>query len=359
MSSDKKWKDALLSSGLPLEATVAGQLENQGCHVFGEYEFPVFTLEGQQILRSVDLHAYWDTPAADLNLAVECKYRRDEIRWFFLPPSLRELRASDWITNCLVSPFVPPWYCSTVITPPVVKFGHHPTKEGFDLPVVSKGVEIIPGKPGTGKDESANESAIRNALTQVRYGAASMMFGFPPLAEQDFDTYLSRNFRFILPIVVTTAELLLLKQKAGVPEIRSAEVPEDVAEPVDAVIQEISRLDQLLSRHSKILLADNYESLSRSPETASAAESGKQRMFGPVPSNRSTFADLQTMCGPSRVIVVRLDHMGHLLGTLRQLLTDEGLLQRYDWLERTSPDGIIYDVARHRAGRADGGNASG
>ena len=88
MSSDKKWKDALLSSGLPLEATVAACLERHGAHVFGEYEFPTVNLDGEQMLRSVDLHAYWDLPAVDLNVAVECKYRRDGVCWFFMPPKL-------------------------------------------------------------------------------------------------------------------------------------------------------------------------------------------------------------------------------------------------------------------------------
>lgn len=350
MSSDHKWKDALLRSGLPLEATVATQLESHGCHVFGEYEFPVFPFEGQQLLRSVDLYAYWDLAAVDLKLAVECKYRRDGIRWFFMPPSMSTLRASDWITNCFVSPFVPPWYCSTVFTAPVVKFGHHPTKKGAEMPVVSKGVEIIPGRGGSDKQDT-NESGIRNALHQARYAAATMMFGFPPLASDQFDKYLSQSFRFILPIVVTTAELFVFNEKVGVTEIRSAADPGDIAQSVPAVIQEVEQLDQLLRRHIKILLADNYESLLKDPETAPAAEAAKQSMFGPTASNRSSFADIQAMCGPTRVIVVRMDEVENLLRCLSELLTETDLLQQYDWLKKTSPDGIVYDVARHRAAR--------
>ena len=349
MSSDKKWKDALLSSGLPLEATVAACLERHGAHVFGEYEFPTVNLDGDQLLRSVDLHAYWDLPAADLNVAVECKYRRDGVCWFFMPPKLAKLRATDWLTNCFVSPFVPPWYCPTVITPPTVKFGHHPSKDGFVFPVVSKGVEIIPGRQGTDKEDAANETAIRNALVQVRYGSASMMFGFPPLPIDSLPSYLNQRFRFIVPMVVTTAELLVFREGVGVSEVRSADLPSDLAISVPALIQDVDAPDQLLGRHIKMSLAENYSALLQSPVTRADAEKAKERMFGPVPPGHSPYADLLTFDGPKRVIVVRMDHLDALLKNIRALLTEPDMLQKYDWLGRSGPDGLVYDVDQHRA----------
>lgn len=354
MSSDKKWKDALLSSGLPLEATVAASLERHGAHVFGEYEFPTVNLNGEQLLRSLDLHAYWDLPAIDLSIAVECKYRRDGVSWFFMPPKLAKLRATDWLTNCFVSPFVPPWYCPTVITPPTVKFGHHPSKDGFVLPVVSKGVEIIPGKQGTDKDDVPNETAIRNALVQTRYGSASMMFGFPPIPLESLQPYLNQRFRFIVPIVVTTAELLVFREAIGVSEVRSAEVPGDLAVSVPALIQDVDVPDQLLGRHIKMSLAENYSALLQSPVTRADAEKAKERVFGPLPPNQSPYADLLAFDGPKRVIVVRMDQLDTLLKSIQALLTEPDLLQKYDWLDRSPPDGLIYDVDQHRAHRKAG-----
>ena len=72
-------------------------------------------------------------------------------------------------------------------------------------------------------------------------------------------------------------------------------------------------------------------------------------MFGPLPTNQSPYADLLNFDGPKRVIVVRMDHLDTLLKKVQALLTEPDMLQEYDWLDRSRPDGLIYDIDQHRA----------
>ena len=151
MSGDTSWKEALLSSGLPLEATVARMLTEVRCVVLGQHEFTVLNQDKTPVQRSVDILGMWNLPAIDLQLLVECKYRREGIQWFFVRSPHKHLDQQDWSTNCLVSLFIPPWYVDQgVVIPPVVHFGHHPPPGQHVLPIAIRGVQLAPG--GTGKN---------------------------------------------------------------------------------------------------------------------------------------------------------------------------------------------------------------
>lgn len=231
--------------------------------------------------------------------------------------------------------------------------------------LASKGVEIIPGnrkkeqpekndeaKPGKRTKDHSNETGIKNALSQVRFGAASRMFGFPPLYPKDFDEYLYRNFHFILPIIVTTAELLVMGTNTGVEEIRQADVTDQVASKVGAVICK-QYSDQRLRRHIKLLLAENFETLLKSSVTATLAEAASKKMFGPVAPNRTTFAVMQAMAGPDSVIIVNLEHLNSFLDSLQKLFTEQGALQEYKFGAKLAENRIIFDIEKHRSRNAE------
>lgn len=362
MSSKTSWKEALLSSGVPLEGTVARMLTAIGCVVLGEREFTVIDSGGTQVRRSVDLLGMWSLPALNLQLLVECKYRRDGVQWFFLRDPQKVLGQRDWFTNCFVSPFVPPWYSDTnVVIPPVVTFGYHPTLDQHTLPIGIKGVQIVPGgESNRGKYKSSDETPIKNASYQLRYAATAHQFGFPPIPKDHFSQWAaSDHFSFTLPILVTTAKLYLLQKKSGVPEIRTAEKPEDVADEVPALILHTEPSADL-RRYSRLLLAENYAQLIENASTAKMAELWKERVFNRPGPNQSSFAELQSLAVPKDVIVLNLDALEQTLSSWAQRLGISGLLEALD-PSIASIGGMVYDVNgrleryREDARASDGG----
>ena len=332
---------------MPLEATVAAILSEQGCFVSGEYEFAVVKMDGTRIQRSIDIHGMWSLPSASLQLAVECKYRRDGVRWFFMRQSHKMMGQEDWMTNCLVEPFVPPWYADLdFVLPPVVSFGHHPPSDQHILPIGVKGVQILPtdGKKG---ERSSDETPIKNALYQVRYAATALQFGFPAIPTDYFEQYvLSDRFSFTLPVIVTTAELHVIKREAGVEGISQAGDPADVAEKVPALIVK-KEPGAELGYYSRLLLMQNYERLLKSPTTTEQALAWKDRIFQRPAANQSSFADLQAMHVPTRVVIVNFDSLAGLVASWKELFSNEGSLQPYEQAE-VFVGNIVFDMAKRR-----------
>ncbi len=347
MPPTKTWKEALLSSGMPLEATVARILTEHDCFVPGEHEFTVVNIDGTRTNRSIDIYGMWALPSASLQLAVECKYRRDGVRWFFIRQSHKVMGQEDWMTNCLVEPFVPPWYADLdYVLPPVVRFGHHPPADQHILPIGVKGVQILPGRDGGG-DRSSDETPIKNALYQVRYAGTALQFGFPALPREHFEPWvLSDDFRFVLPVIVTTAKLHVLKQGIGVPEIREACDPEDVSDSVPALIVD-KEPGADLRHYCHVLLMQYYDQLLKSPLTMKEALAWKDRMFQRPAANQSSLADLQSWGVPKRVVIVNLDSFSSLVGSWKELFSNEDLLQAYE--HGITLDGTVaFDMAKRR-----------
>ena len=116
-----------------------------------------------------------------------------------------------------------------------------------------------------GGDRSSDETPIKNALYQARYAATALQFGFPALSQEHFEPWvLSDNFSFVLPAIVTTADLYVLKHGTGVQEIRKAGDPVDVAEKVPALIVETEPGAEL-RYYCHLLLMQNYDRLLKSP----------------------------------------------------------------------------------------------
>ena len=251
------------------------------------------------------------------------------------------------MTNCLVAPFVPPWYAdSDVVLPPLVSFGHHPPSGDHILPIGVKGVQILPGD-GTRGARSSDEAPIKNALYQVRYAATALQFGFPALPRNHFEEWvLSDNFNFVLPLMVTTAELYVLKREAGISEISEARDAADVADKVPALIVEKDPGEQL-RYFSHLLLRQNYDQLLRSRVTAEPALAWTDRMFRRPADNQSSLADLQSLDVPRRVVVVSFEFLATFLASWRDLFSNDGALQTYDQAE-VFVGNIVFDMAKRR-----------
>jgi hypothetical protein len=94
-----KWKNRLLSSGIPLEYDVAKEFVSKGFAIDADYSY-ARSDQGFEKDFSVDLRASAYPPVtnpnevkANLNILAECKFRSIEKKWLFLP----EINAPDFI----------------------------------------------------------------------------------------------------------------------------------------------------------------------------------------------------------------------------------------------------------------------
>jgi hypothetical protein len=222
---EKDWKEYLLKSSLPLEQIVSKKLENKQMGIVGEYPYIRPNEQGIHTEFSIDLHAVkflgtqlQSVPidlkkyTARLNLLIECKYNHPGVRWIFSP--------------------YPPNFEMPLTVFRLQKMGKHSTfsldldTEPF-LPFCTRGIELH----GTGFDPNN----ISRGLSQLRYG-------MPNLILQEIDRLKPSNRLFFTEqsliglMLVTTADLYVLRADQDIEAYRSAESLEDVAQKVDALV---------------------------------------------------------------------------------------------------------------------------
>jgi hypothetical protein len=353
----EKWKTAVLRSGLPLEASVRRICESVGGFFQGEFEFPTTNEQGKLIHRSVDVDAWLDLPALKLQVLAECKLRRDGVQWLFLPeltPGRAESVAPA--TECLVSPFVPPWLLkgsSALRLPPLIRFWHKPRSPDLLFPVVGKGVEIRPGDAGSdpskldvqddGSRDASNEVSIRTALMQVRLGAATAMFSVPSLIAAEFELYLYSTSRFVLPVIVTTASLFVLRSDAGFDEIRRSIDVASVARACPGLII-TSPPPSSFRQHVHEGATAQFQRLAQSTWKRHLLKQRAEmfRRHGPNSSFVSLTASL-----PFPVLVVTLEHLPTFLRQFASAMSDVSTLDSLSTETLALTGAIAFDVKRH------------
>lgn len=237
----KNWKDALLSSGLPLEYDVNGILLKSGFHVRGEQPYSRRTGTSAEEF-SVDLHAhhYVEEAAkegsfkAELVTICECKYRTPNKHWLFMP----DLNDGD---------FSPSWpgafrFFSAFTT---YSFDEMPLKSFcYDFPSVMKGVELH------ANGAECYDKDIRHALNQLRYAMPEVILHYlHPLAYSHPND--CKPF-FILPLLVTNAPLRILKEQINLDAVRTAQDLDEISQPVDFVDVHSPHADDFRSHCQKV-----------------------------------------------------------------------------------------------------------
>ena len=139
--------NALMREGLPLDLYTRTALITNGYEVHGYYPYHLLNTDGIRVERSIDIYASREsiyTVPADggrltekswlerNNLLVECKQRRESVRWLFcyLPTSKKEGSIA-----------------------------------GKDVPIVNAGFELRPSNDGF--QSSANPKDVKNAIAQL------------------------------------------------------------------------------------------------------------------------------------------------------------------------------------------------
>ncbi len=229
----KKWKSALLKTSLPLEHLVIEKLKYLGYTGPGEFryirpnEHGVATEFSADILASKFLFKRNRKMWADLNLLVECKYCHPSVRWLFAPhpesntefaPHVSVIKIFDHLCTRSVFDRRPMWRFSS------------------SLSACIKGIEI-----------HNNDATAQN----IERGRSQLVFGMPRLAARltAFQSSLRDDedilVEFICPVLVTTADLYVLKEGLALDDFVNAESLDSIANPTHALI--------LTNPHSELL----------------------------------------------------------------------------------------------------------
>jgi hypothetical protein len=230
----KSWKDFLLRSGLPLENDVKRYLEQKGC--VSSFESSYLRLDENRVEKefSYDVDATYIQGVNFVEFMVECKYRHESTRWIFLPHEYNDFE--EVLPNDFMHPF------------------DHFVAEEFPFkgylsdklaPLCSKGIEIA--------TNGANEKSISQAVHQLSYAFAEKVAG--AIENQVFKSLVDDHIFFHVPVIVTTAELLRLREGVTLEEIKEASDIAEVAESLDClVLNTPSGLH--LQRHSREIISE-------------------------------------------------------------------------------------------------------
>jgi len=212
----KSWKDALLSSGVPLENDVRNYLSQNGC--LAEFEHSYLRADEARVLRqfSYDIDASLIQPPHFVDLLVECKYRHPSVSWVFAPDEYgghTELGPNDFMhpltlfvgKTCVAESSVFPRQLA---------------------PCCSKGVELT--------SDGANDKAIAQAVSQLAFGMARRVGD--AVEHQALDLLRGDFVFYHLPVIVTSAALYRLRDNVTVDSIRSASELAEVADQVHVLV---------------------------------------------------------------------------------------------------------------------------
>lgn len=218
MSSNNKWKKGLLKTGLPLEYTTSNIFSRLGHEIFGEY--PYIRPDESRNLKefSVDLRTWKclddDEKLIILSALVECKYRQPGTSWLFAPyPS--ELMPIGILNS--TEDLVPYRIESKAVWEFEKKIGY-----------CISGVELA-------NDGSGNTNGVKHGIFQLR-------FAMPEFVKNEYANALRSNYedgKFIdisLAILVTTAEIRVIKPGKNLDDFTSAEELDDITDIKESVI---------------------------------------------------------------------------------------------------------------------------
>lgn len=218
----KSWKELLLKSGLPLEYEVKESFFQNGCVVWDEYTYLRRDEDNTEKEFSYDLSANTLYGRNWVEFLIECKYKSPGQQWVFLPDPYgyqHEISKNSFIHS--IDRFVDQ----------KAVHDRYPLDKAFPLtlgPMCLKGVEIS----GSGY----SEAPITRAINQLAYAFVHQVVS--GVSQQLDEVSNGRRPFFIhnIPLVVTTAELYLLREKTSIQQILESKEITDVADEHDFLL---------------------------------------------------------------------------------------------------------------------------
>lgn len=215
-----------MSSGLPLEHSVAGVLKRLGLGVHVEYAYLRRNEHGQDIKFSIDLRAIHrdEEQGLLLSLLIECKYCARGTQWVFVPDEseapFNEMRRSYFSgTDLYATNSV-----STLTT--MNQYNQHVT--------VLRGLQIA-------EHGNVSPGTVAEAIAQLRYASLEQSLewtGYHLTTAKLFGPGTLRIPGASVCIVVTTANIRVLKPHTTLEAFEDAQTLEDVTTPQPFVFLE-------------------------------------------------------------------------------------------------------------------------
>jgi hypothetical protein len=218
MSTNSKWKTGLLKTGLPLEYVTSNIFNTLGHKIFGEYPY-IRPNESKELKEfSVDLRTYKCLDLEDnliiLSTLVECKYRQPGTSWIFSP------YPSDYVPIGILN--------STEDLVPIRINKDSIYKFEESLGYCISGVELS-------SDGGGNTNGAKHGVFQLR-------FAMPEFLKKDYESSLDyspsngQNIDLSCGILVTTADIRVIKPELDLDSFTSADDLNDITDLKEAII---------------------------------------------------------------------------------------------------------------------------
>lgn len=222
---NKHWKSGFLSSGFPLEYEVAKLLAKNKVAVYSDYCYEREDL-GQTKEFSVDIKGSLYFPTSNPNkitgilfLLAECKYRVREKCWIFLP----DVNIPDFASGTLGT---------TIRTIDRFSFSQVDKEPIYNLestmPFCYKGVEV-----GINKGD-AFDTEIKHGINQLRYALPQLIKD--TILDETLSHEEDNHPFYVLPILVTTAALLVLNKNISLDKVEKSDKIQDISQKVPYLI---------------------------------------------------------------------------------------------------------------------------
>ncbi len=247
MDASKKWKSRLLSSSIPLEFEAAKVLVDQNMSISYDYSFP--RKEGADYKEfSCDLKGLGFVPLnnddrvdAIIELLVECKYRDEGKGWVFLP----ELDLFDFSNQTL-------GYATRGITSFSKKIVSQKPIYDFEqiFSFSPKGVEV------NFNNGDVFDKDIRHGILQLKYALPYLIRD--AILENVYGHIDDAIPRFIVPILVTNADLYLINKEFSIESLKKCNEIEEIAEKVPYLLF-YSDIGSDFTEHHKRIFKNFYD----------------------------------------------------------------------------------------------------
>lgn len=222
----ENWKETLLKSGLPLESSVRNIIKKLNIAEPLEYNFLRKNIEGNTnnfsidiLARKVVIQEKETFNGYEINYLIECKYCSKDSNWIFMPhpESYADCNFSLYIDFCDTKEEINDKYFDSLYD---------------DIEIVGKGTSL--------RNKNSDPTQIKEAYNQLSYAYLYRLI--------DKLRWGNTNTYFMVPIIVTTANLLRLKEEITVEEIEKAKDIEDICTKHDILFMH-SDPDELMKKY--------------------------------------------------------------------------------------------------------------
>lgn len=302
----KKWKNALLKTGLPLEFDVGSILEKYELYISGEFSYTRKNENGMDTEFSVDLLAEdfvtrgrhtW----AHISHLIECKYTYPTVSWVFTNHPEYSINSYGPVTvfNSLC-----PWL--------LVNGSTYEPFRGMSICI--KGVEL--------HESDANSHNVFRGLNQLRWAMPQLAVDLikDQIEARDDEDLFSE---FVCPILVTTAPLYVLKPNINLMGIERAKNLAEIATRVDSLVC-YQKAGTQLRRYRTDLVASQLQSTPAIAERLNslwALKNSVRPEFGTYTSNLANSFERIT----ENVLVVNISAFERTIKAIRQSVRKSGV----------------------------------